>query len=242
MPTAAGEGKLLQKFSFTRPLLENLLHMKIGLFGGSFNPIHSTHIDVANGVMNRLGLDKVLFVPAGNPYHKEQGEMLPVALRFELVERAVQDYEGLEVSDIDISIDGPTYTIDTLREAAHRYPGAELYFLMGQDSLEAFTTWKDWQQIPNLGNVVAVSRAEADHGAMAQELKLIFPELEKTGDNHWILPGGKSIYIIGDFDFVISSTQVREAWRAGQDISSLVPKAVAESLSQHKKDLSQFWR
>ncbi|WP_419780094.1 nicotinate-nucleotide adenylyltransferase [Maridesulfovibrio sp.] len=216
--------------------------MKIGLFGGSFNPIHSTHIDVANGVMNRLGLDKVLFVPAGNPYHKEQGEMLPAALRFELVERAVQDYEGLEASDIDISIDGPTYTIDTLREAVHRYPGAELYFLMGQDSLEAFTTWKDWQQIPKLGNVVAVSRAEADHGAMAQELERIFPELEKAGDNRWNLPGGKLIYIIGDFDFVISSTQVREEWRAGKDISNLVPKAVAESLSQHKKDLSQFWR
>ena len=216
--------------------------MKIGLFGGSFNPVHCTHIDVATGVLDRLGLDKVLLVPAGNPYHKEQGEMLPAALRYELVERAVRDFDGLEVSDIDISIDGPTYTIDTLREADRRYPGAELYFLMGQDSLEAFTSWKDWQQIPKLGNVIAVSRAEADHGAMAKELERIFPELEQVGVNQWIMPGGKAIYIIGDFDFVISSTLVREEWKRGRDVSKLVPKAVAESMGQLEKELAEFWR
>ncbi|WP_320007809.1 nicotinate-nucleotide adenylyltransferase [Maridesulfovibrio sp.] len=215
--------------------------MKIGLFGGSFNPVHCTHIDVANGVMNRLGLDKVLFVPAGNPYHKEQGEMLSAALRYELVEKAVQDFDGLEVSDIDISVEGPTYTIDTLREAERRYPGVELYFLMGQDSLEAFTGWKDWQHIPRVGNVVAVSRAAADHGIMAGELVKIFPDLEQTADNRWTLPGGKSIYIIEDFDFVISSTLVREEWKKGRDISKLVPKSVVESMAQHKAELAEYW-
>ncbi len=101
------------------------------------------------GVRTRLGLDKVLFVPAGNPYHKEQGEMLPAALRYELVEKAVQGSSDLDISDIDISANGPTYTIDTLREAARRYPDAALYFIMGQDSLETFTTWKAGRIFPN---------------------------------------------------------------------------------------------
>ncbi|WP_421901538.1 nicotinate-nucleotide adenylyltransferase [Maridesulfovibrio sp.] len=215
--------------------------MKIGLFGGSFNPVHMTHIDVAEGVRTRLGLDKVLFVPAGNPYHKEQGEMLPAALRYELVEKAVQGCSGLDISDIDISADGPTYTIDTLREAARRYPDAELYFIMGQDSLETFTTWKDWQEIPELANVVAVSRAEADHGAMSHELKRIFPDLTETGQNVWQIKGGKSIYIIGDFDFVISSTLVREEWKKGADVTGLVPKAVAKCMAEHTDGLAKFW-
>ena len=216
--------------------------MKIGLFGGSFNPVHLTHIDVAEGVRTRLGLDKVLFVPAGNPYHKEQGEMLPAALRYELVEKAVQGCSGLDISDIDISADGPTYTIDTLREAALRYPDAELYFIMGQDSLETFTTWKGWQEIPELANVVAVSRAEADHGAMAQELKRIFPDVAEAGKNVWQMKGGKSIYIIGDFDFVISSTLVREEWKKGADISTLVPQAVADCMDEYAVEIGKFWK
>ncbi|WP_320175979.1 nicotinate-nucleotide adenylyltransferase [Maridesulfovibrio sp.] len=216
--------------------------MKIGLFGGSFNPVHLTHIDVANGVLNRLGLDKILFVPAGNPYHKEQGEMLPAALRYELVEKAVQGCAGFGISDIDISANGPTYTVDTLREALRRYPDAELYFIMGQDSLDTFTTWKGWQSIPELANVVAVSRAEADYGAMARELKRIFPDLAETGQNVWQLKGGKSIYIIGDFDFVISSTFVREEWKKGGDVSGLVPQAVADCMDEYAVEIGQFWK
>ncbi|NDV23652.1 nicotinate-nucleotide adenylyltransferase [Desulfovibrio sp. JC022] len=216
--------------------------MKIGLFGGSFNPVHSTHIDVAQGVGKRLGLDKVLLVPAGNPYHKGQSEMLPAALRYELVEKAVLDCDVLEISDIDVSADGPTYTVDTLREAARRYPDAELYFIMGQDSLEAFTTWKDWQQIPELASIVAVSRAVADHGSMEQKLKGLFSDAEQVGQNMWQLKGGKSIYIIGDFDFVISSTLVREEWKKGLDVSGLVPKAVAECMAERVVEISKYWK
>ncbi|TIH20088.1 nicotinate (nicotinamide) nucleotide adenylyltransferase [Marinifilum sp. JC120] len=216
--------------------------MKIGLFGGSFNPVHSTHIDVAQGVRKRLGLDKILLVPAGNPYHKGQSEMLPATLRYELVEKAVEGCTGLESSDIDISADGPTYTIDSLREAARRYPDAELYFIMGQDSLEAFTTWKDWQQIPELANIVAVSRAVADHGSMEQKLKSIFPDAEQAEHNIWKLKDGKSIYIIGDFDFVISSTLVREEWKKGLDVSGLVPKAVAECMAERAVEISKYWK
>ncbi|GKT30611.1 nicotinate-nucleotide adenylyltransferase, partial [Aduncisulcus paluster] len=112
--------------------------------------------------------------------------------------------------------DGPTYTVETLREASRRYPDAELYFIMGQDSLETFTTWKGWYSIPELANVVAVSRAEADHGAMSYELNRIFPDVVESGQGVWQMKGGKSIYIIGDFDFVISSTLVREEWKRVQ--------------------------
>ncbi|WP_027722293.1 nicotinate-nucleotide adenylyltransferase [Maridesulfovibrio zosterae] len=215
--------------------------MKIGLFGGSFNPVHSTHIDVANSVMQRLGLDKVLLVPAGNPYHKEQEDMLPEDLRFELVKAAVEGESGLEVSDIDMGAKGPTYTIDTLRESARRYPDDEFYFIMGQDSFETLATWKDWQMIPKLTNIVAVSRYEADSGEMSQLLKSLFSDLMQTGKDVWRVEGGKSIYIIGDLDFVISSTLVREAWKKGKDILNYVPLAVADSVLRNSKIIKEHW-
>ncbi len=215
--------------------------MKIGLFGGSFNPVHSTHIDVAKAVMERLDLDKVLLVPAGNPYHKELEEMLPEELRYELVRLAVAGDPGLEVSDIDLGATGPTFTIDTLIEAARRYPDDDLYFIMGQDSFETFTSWKDWESIPILANLVAVSRAGVDHGKMAFELKRMFNDIDKAGENVWRIPEGKFIYIIGDFDFVISSTLVRNRWKDGGDVADYVPESVLNYMIEHKLELKKFW-
>lgn len=215
--------------------------MKIGLFGGSFNPVHSTHIDVARAVMERLGLDKVLLIPAGNPYHKELEDMLPEEVRFELVRLAVESVPGLEVSDIDMEAQGPTFTVDTLAEAARRYPGDELYFIMGQDSFETFTLWKDWQLIPRLANIVAVSREEIDHGEMAEQLQRVFSNLEHTAENVWTVPGGRSIYIIGDFDFVISSTLVRNVWKEGGQVADYLPEQVAEFIRSHRSVLEEFW-
>lgn len=215
--------------------------MKIGLFGGSFNPIHTTHIDVAKAVLERIGLDVALLIPAGNPYHKKQSDMLPEQLRFELVEAAVADEPGLEVSDIDLNTDGPTYTIDTLHEATRRYPDDELYFIMGQDSFETFGQWKDWKRIPELANIIAVSRYEVDHGEMLLEFKQLFPGLESVRDNVWKVVNGKSIHIIGDLDFIVSSTLVRDAWKAGDDITQYVPVAVAQSISNHSDEIKKYW-
>ncbi|WP_320170379.1 nicotinate (nicotinamide) nucleotide adenylyltransferase [Maridesulfovibrio sp.] len=216
--------------------------MKIGLFGGSFNPVHSTHIDVSKAVMDRLGLDRILLIPAGNPYHKGREDMLPCEMRYEMVRLAVENRPGLEVCDIDMGADGPTYTVDTLTEAAARFPHDELFFIMGQDSFETFSLWKDWRKIPELANIVAVSRAEADHGAMARELARIFTGLERTGENVWKIHGGKSIYIIDDLDFAISSTLVREVWENGGDVAQYVPGAVADYIRSHGPELKRFWR
>ncbi|WP_432737034.1 nicotinate-nucleotide adenylyltransferase [Maridesulfovibrio sp. FT414] len=215
--------------------------MKIGLFGGSFNPVHSTHIDVARSVMERLGLDKVLLIPAGNPYHKEQEEMLPEELRFELVRLAVAGEAGLEVSDIDLGAEGPTFTIDTLTEAVKRYPDDELYFIMGQDSFESFSLWKDWEKIPKLANLVAVSREEADHGSMVHELQRIFTDIEQAGVNVWKIKDAKSVYIIGDFDFVISSTLVRDVWKQGGTVEDYVPEQVAHFMVANRGLFESYW-
>ncbi|OEU70486.1 MAG: nicotinate (nicotinamide) nucleotide adenylyltransferase [Desulfovibrio sp. S3730MH75] len=215
--------------------------MKIGLFGGSFNPVHNTHMDVAFGVVKRLGLDLVLFVPAGNPYHKERGTMLPAELRFEMLHKAIDGFEELGVSDIDMVADGPTYTVHTLTEAAKRYPNDELFFIMGQDAFNSFVGWKDWEQIPLLANIIAVSRPKTDDGDMRSLLGAIFEGIENISENEWKIKGGKSIYIIDDFDFRISSTFVRETWEAGKDITPHVPAAAASFIKEHNDELKKYW-
>ncbi len=215
--------------------------MKIGLFGGSFNPVHTTHIDVAKEVLQRFDLDKILLIPAGNPYHKKQGNMLPEQLRYELVQASVMGEHGLEASDIDMNASGPTYTIDTLREAARRYPDDELFFILGQDSFETFDQWKDWRRIPELANIIAVSRYKVDHGEMLSDFKRLFHGLEHNGDNVCKVVDGKLIYIITDLDFIISSTLVRDVWKAGGDVSQYVPSAVAQSLLIHSDEIKKYW-
>ncbi|SDK74536.1 nicotinate-nucleotide adenylyltransferase [Maridesulfovibrio ferrireducens] len=215
--------------------------MKIGLFGGSFNPVHNTHIDVASAVMKRLGLDQVLFVPAGNPYHKKCGTMLPAELRFELIQRAVDGLDNFDVCDIDMSSTGPTYTVQTLKEALKRYPEDELYFLMGQDAFNSLPGWKDWEKIPLLANIVAVSRGKSDAGEMTLLLKKIFTDIDNTDTNEWKLKDGKSVYIIDDFDFKISSTFVRKVWREGGDISLYVPAAVADYVKGKADEFNKYW-
>lgn len=215
--------------------------MKIGLFGGTFNPVHNTHIYVAEVVMKRLDLDKVLFVPAGNPYHKKDEALLPAELRFKLIQKAVEGLNDIEVCDIDILSNGPTYTVQTLKEALKRYPDDDLFFLMGQDTFNTLPQWKDWEEIPFLANIVAVSREKYDHGEMALFLKKMFSDIEYKGLNEWKLKNGKSIYIIDDFDFKISSTFVREVWREGGDISPYVPAAVVEFSKENSEEIKKYW-
>ncbi|SMF39065.1 nicotinate-nucleotide adenylyltransferase [Desulfovibrio gilichinskyi] len=215
--------------------------MKIGLFGGTFNPVHNTHIDVAAAVRERLGLDQVLFVPAGNPYHKKDRALLPAELRFKLIRKAVEGLDNIDVCDIDMQSDGPTYTVHTLEEALKRYPDDDLYFLMGQDTFNSLPQWKDWEKIPLLANIVAVSREKSDPGQMAIFFKKLFSDVKNTGLNEWKLKGGKSVYIIDDFDFKISSTFVRNVWIKGGDISLYVPAAVAEFIEDNREEFKQYW-
>ena len=215
--------------------------MRIGLFGGSFNPVHNTHIDVASGVRKRLKLDQVLFIPAGNPYHKKKNSMLPASLRFSMVEKAVRGIDGLGLSSIDMASDKPTYTVETLSRAAKLYPGAELFFIMGQDAFDAITAWKDWKDIPKLSNLVAVSRAKVGPCDMENRLKAVFEDISCAGADRWKVRGGKYIHIIGDFDFKISSTLVRRMWKETESLNSYVPEAVSGVIRSNREKINIYW-
>jgi nicotinate-nucleotide adenylyltransferase len=132
---------------------------RIGVFGGTFDPPHIGHLVIAADVRHELGLDRVLMIPAGEPWQKvDGGDVSPPSARLAMIEAAVGDVEGLEVSRIEVDRSGPTYTVDTLQELASAHPGAELFLILGADAAAGLDTWHEWQRLPELCRLVVVDR------------------------------------------------------------------------------------
>lgn len=178
---------------------------RIGVFGGTFDPPQNGHLAVAQDALERLQLDHVLFVPAGDPWQKNV--QTPAAERFEMVEIALIGQEHMSVSRVDIEREGPTYTIDTLTDLAKLYPGAELFFILGDDAFSGITSWKNYEQLAQLATLVVVSR----HGTPVEVPTKLSP----------------SVNLLEMSALPISSTQCRERIMAGHSLEGLVPAGVA---------------
>ena len=129
---------------------------KIGVMGGSFDPIHNGHLVAASEVAARLGLDHVVFVPAGDQWQKDIAT--PAEDRYLMTVIATAENPMFSVSRIDIDRDGPTYTVDTLAQIQLDYPGAELYFITGADAISGINTWNNPDRLMELAKFIAVSR------------------------------------------------------------------------------------
>lgn len=185
--------------------------MKIGIYGGSFNPIHNGHILVAKYVLEKLKLDKLIIVPVGTPSHREIFQVEP-EIRLKLVKSAFLNEKKVEISDIEIFSKEKNYTYDTLLKIRDIYRGAEFYEIIGEDSAENFTEWKEYKKILELSKVVILRR--------------------KGHRNK--LQGENIIYLKSPY-FQYSSTEIREMIVHGEDISNCVPKDVKELIE--KKNL-----
>ena len=131
--------------------------MKLGIFGGSFNPIHNGHLAMAQAAKEQHGLDRVLFVPAGQPPHK-RADLAPKEDRLEMVRLAIAGREGFEASSIEVDRPGVSYTVDTLEALRRALHSAELYFIVGEDSIPELPGWRDAPRILRLARIVAVNR------------------------------------------------------------------------------------
>jgi len=135
-----------------------MANMKIGILGGTFDPIHYGHLILGEQVQGQLGLDKVLFVPTYQPPHKDGRGILTARHRLKMAELAVRHNKRFAVSDIEILRRGKSYTVDTLRVIKEIYPSAQLYFICGSDLVSEIPTWKDVAQIHRLARFVLAKR------------------------------------------------------------------------------------
>lgn len=136
--------------------------MKIGILGGTFDPIHSGHLAIASAAQKQFHLDKVLFIPAFIPPHKaNKRNMTPAPYRYRMVELAIRDIPGFEASDMEFSRPDLSYTVDTLRELERKYQKTEFFLILGFDAFKEFETWKEPEEIKRRATLLVAPREQS---------------------------------------------------------------------------------
>lgn len=181
--------------------------MRIGIFGGSFNPPHVGHLIVAERVRESAGLSRVLFIPTATPPHKGTAELPGAKHRLAMVQLAVEGNPAFEVSDCEVRRGGVSYTIETLREMHRRFPTDDLYLIIGLDNFLEFRDWKDPEAVLSEAELIVMDRPIP--GA-------------RTADSPYL---DRAIFVEVPL-IEISATMVRETVRAGKSIRYLVPEKV----------------
>jgi nicotinate-nucleotide adenylyltransferase len=205
--------------------------MRIGLLGGTFDPVHRGHLDIAHAARERLSLDVVWLVPARTPPHRAQPRA-SAAHRFAMVAQAVADQEGLLASDIEMDAEGPSYTVTTLeRLAARGLPAEALFVILGADAFADLPSWKAYPAILDRAHFVVVSRGGVEASTvLSQEPALA----SRTWEIACGPPPGPSIFFIDAPTARVSSTAVRQALATGASVTELVPPAVAAHIARHQ--------
>lgn len=202
--------------------------MKIGVLGGTFDPVHLGHVRMAGEARQALGLAEVIFVPAGQPMLKSIDRAItPAGQRVEMLRLALIGKPYFKISYLEIERPGPSYTVDTLEAFTKRYAGkAGLYFILGWDSLVQLTDWKEPGRIVAMCHLVAVPRP----GYSRPDLTV----LEKK------IPGiSPKVTFLDKPNLDISATMIREKLVRGEAIDRLVPGPVAEYIKKHRLYLKQ---
>lgn len=179
--------------------------MRIGVFGGTFDPVHVGHLVAAQDAWAALGLDRVAFIPAAEPPHKRGRVHSPAELRLAMLRAATADDPRYVVDDVELRRSGPSYTVDTLRELRERDPRGALFLLLGVDQFREFHTWREPETIAELATLVVISRGGVE--AAPSPLNVRYRRVAVTRVD-------------------ISSTAIRSRVAAGEPIRYLVPDAV----------------
>jgi nicotinate-nucleotide adenylyltransferase len=186
---------------------------RVGIMGGTFDPIHHGHLVAASEVSSLYDLDEVIFVPTGEPWQKTNRDVSPAEHRYLMTVIATASNPRFWVSRVDVDRAGPTYTIDTIRDIAEQRPDAELFFITGADALAQILSWKDAPDLLKLAHFVGVTR----------------PGYELSGDH---LPTD-SVTLLDVPALAISSSGCRERVADGRPVWYLVPDGVVQYINKH---------
>ncbi|HEV2035880.1 MAG TPA: nicotinate-nucleotide adenylyltransferase [Candidatus Dormibacteraeota bacterium] len=194
-------------------------HKRIGVLGGTFDPIHAGHLAAAKAAIGCARLDRVLFVPAGQPPHRPPA-IAPAEQRREMCRLAIAGEARFSVSDVELGRSGPSYTVDTLSDLLRLRPDTSLFLILGWDAARLFPSWHRPEEIRTLASIVIIGRPgsgaprEADLKPAGLEAEGVMLCLEPTPD--------------------ISASEIRRAVAAGESIAGLVPEAVERYIAAHR--------
>lgn len=207
--------------------------MKLGLLGGTFNPVHLAHLRIAEEAREAAGLDKVLFIPAADPPHKPLAGDVAFELRAAMVLQAIADNPSFGFSDLEARRGGKSYTVDTLTALRIERPDDQLYFIIGSDSFLELGLWHRYADIFNLSSLIVVERPEKAITEPLQQLPVAVRDqfVQETG-NLLRHSSGTSIRFVIGTRLDISSSQLRERVARQQSIRYLVPPAIEAFITQ----------
>lgn len=182
--------------------------MKIAIMGGTFDPIHIGHLVAGSEVHTKLGLDAVVYMPAGDPWQKRDLKVSPAADRLAMVAAAVKDDDRFSVSDMEIRRSGPTYAVDSVKEWQLENPNDEIYWIVGSDALAGIPTWNNWEEFVSLAKIICVNRVAQEYSVPFEYVTVEMPEIQ------------------------ISATDLRARFASGLDAKYLVPDSVQEVIRE----------
>jgi nicotinate-nucleotide adenylyltransferase len=205
---------------------------RVGILGGTFDPVHLGHVETARAAAAALALDSVLVLPSGTPPHR-QAPAVSSYHRFAMAALAVTGIDRLRVSDLEIGEAAPSYTFDTLaRVHGHGLPASQIFFITGADAFAEIATWSRYPQVLDLAHFVVVSRP----GFRSSDLRQVLPALA----GRMAAPGGAGdserdarIFLVDAATPDVSSTDIRRRLAAGDSIAGLVPEPVDVYINQH---------
>lgn len=207
--------------------------MRLGILGGTFNPIHNAHLQIARDVLNTCGLDRILFIPSADPPHKPVDT--PFHHRLAMVEAAIAGQAKFAASDMEEQRGGKSYSVDTLSHLKQMDPAGERFFIIGMDSYRDIGSWRSYEKLFQLAHLVVMTRPGVEINdplaalPVAVRRNFCYDSSRKTMQH----TSGNSVIFLEETRMDISSTEIRTRVAAGQSIDHLVPAVVADYISDH---------
>ena len=185
---------------------------KIGIFGGTFNPVHQGHLSVAEEIRSSFDLDGIIFIPAAVPPHKVTDDLAPFDDRYRMIELAIEDNPNFSVDDIEAKLAGKSFTVRTLRFFKEKNPDWDIFFLLGLDNLHEIKTWKEPESLFELCRLIVFDRPGYGREGIEEEIisRVLFARVTEIG---------------------ISASEIREKLGRGASIRDLVPAKVEDYIT-----------
>jgi nicotinate-nucleotide adenylyltransferase len=209
---------------------------RIGILGGTFDPVHNGHLAITGAVKEAFAIDSLLFIPAARPPHKSNERISPFADRVKMVELAIAGRPGFFVTTLEGERSGISYSVDTLFELHRQLGRAQLFFIIGIDAFADLGSWKEYERLPDLADLIVLDRPPFRDDFLEHAVKRLFPDYHYDPRlKAWT--GGKTgcIHLFDVEPVAVSATEVRRRIGAGETIGSLVPSAVEEYI--HRRGL-----
>jgi len=204
--------------------------LRLGILGGTFDPIHIGHLRLAEEMCEELDLNKVLLMPGAQPPHKDDILVTPFPDRLEMTKIGAAGSDYLEACDIEGHRDGPSYSIETIRIIRKKYDGTQLdlFFILGSDAFKEINTWKEYKSLFQITNFIVIERPGITFDELGTFIESLGVNFKKKGSEDYINSSGNHILLKKTTLMDISSTKIRQNIRTGKSINFTVPQKVKE--------------